>query len=84
MTRWSARWSRTPLLGACQPKIRAYHDRSSFEYAGACGGLIDRFGYPFCRGRIFDKVEEDEGQYDDVRDVFWASGAVLFAAGGGL
>ncbi|MFO7841232.1 MAG: glycosyltransferase family 2 protein [Fidelibacterota bacterium] len=66
-----------PALAACQPKIKAYNDRSSFEYAGACGGFIDAFGYPFCRGRIFDNVEKDKGQYDAPADVFWASGAVF-------
>ncbi|MBW6458663.1 MAG: glycosyltransferase family 2 protein, partial [FCB group bacterium] len=64
-------------LGACQPKIKAYKEREYFEYAGACGGLIDAFGYPFCRGRIFDRVEQDRGQYDRAMDIFWASGAVF-------
>ena len=64
-------------LGACQPKIKAFKERDSFEYAGACGGYMDKFGYMFCRGRIFDTVEKDEGQYDKPRDVFWASGAVF-------
>lgn len=63
---------------AVQPKLRAYKSPSSFEYAGAAGGYLDRFGYPFCRGRIFDIVEEDEGQYDEpVDDLLWASGACL-------
>ncbi|MEA3392303.1 MAG: glycosyltransferase, partial [Candidatus Marinimicrobia bacterium] len=62
-------------LGACQPKIKAYKERDSFEYAGASGGFMDAFGYMFCRGRIFDHVEKDSGQYDDPVDVFWASGA---------
>jgi GT2 family glycosyltransferase len=62
---------------ALQPKIRAYHDKSSFEYAGAAGGFIDMYGYPFCRGRIFDSIEKDSGQYDQPVDVFWASGACL-------
>lgn len=65
-------------IAACQPKILAYHDRSKFEYAGAGGGFIDRFGYPFCRGRLFQSIETDEGQYDDVMEVFWASGACMF------
>lgn len=64
-------------LGACQPKIKAFRRRDTFEYAGASGGLIDTFGYTFCRGRIFNHVEEDRGQYDEPRDIFWASGAVF-------
>ena len=64
-------------VGACQPKIRSYVDHKSFEYAGACGGFLDRNGYPYCRGRIFDTVERDSGQYDMVIPVFWASGAAL-------
>lgn len=67
-----------PQLGACQPKIRMYHKKDSFEYAGAAGGWLDSLGYPFARGRIFDYCEMDEGQYDDTTDVFWASGAALF------
>lgn len=66
-----------PNVGACQPKIRAYTNKSHFEYAGAAGGFIDRNGYPYCRGRIFDSVEEDKGQYDDVIPIFWATGAAL-------
>lgn len=66
-----------PTLAACQPKILGYNDRSHFEYAGAAGGFIDRYGYPFCRGRMFDTVEEDRGQYNDSRWVFWATGACL-------
>lgn len=64
-------------VGACQPKIRAYACKSHFEYAGAAGGFIDRNGYPYCRGRIFDSVEEDKGQYDETMPVFWATGAAL-------
>lgn len=63
---------------ACQPKIKDYHNKTHFEYAGASGGFMDKYGYPFCRGRIFDDLEEDKGQYDDVTEVFWASGACLF------
>lgn len=63
---------------ACQPKILDEKDPSKFEYAGACGGYIDFLGYPFCRGRIFDALEEDKGQYNSIKDVFWASGAALF------
>ena len=66
-----------PRLAAVQPKLRAYDRREYFEYAGACGGFIDAFGYPFCRGRILRQVEADEGQYDDARDVFWVSGAAF-------
>ncbi len=61
-----------------QPKILDFKDKSKFEYAGAGGGYIDRFGFPFCRGRIFDTVEADLGQYNDSRPVFWASGACFF------
>ncbi len=67
-----------PLIAACQPKIRAYHDKKMFEYAGAAGGFMDKYGYPFCRGRILEITEEDHGQYDDVREIFWATGACLF------
>jgi GT2 family glycosyltransferase len=65
-------------IGACQPKIRSYNNGRQFEYAGACGGWIDNLGYPFSRGRIFDIVEDDNGQYDTVQKCFWASGAALF------
>ncbi len=68
---------RHPEAAACQPKLRAVADRGSFEYAGASGGFIDRLGYPFCRGRIFDTVERDEGQYDSVEEVFWTTGACM-------
>lgn len=60
---------------ACQPKILAFADKSSFEYAGGSGGFIDREYFPFCRGRIFGELEKDFGQYDNAREVFWASGA---------
>ena len=75
------RMERQPTIGAAQPKIRSYHRRGHFEYAGAAGGFIDRFGYPFCRGRIFDTLETDTGQYDTARPVFWATGAALFVRG---
>jgi hypothetical protein len=65
-------------IAAVQPKILSFHQKSDFEYAGAAGGLIDRYGYPFCRGRIFNKLESDNGQYDAVSDIFWASGACMF------
>jgi GT2 family glycosyltransferase len=64
-------------IAAVQPKILSYNKRGHFEYAGAGGGLIDSLGYPFCRGRVFDHVEEDHHQYDDTCEVFWASGACL-------
>ncbi len=66
-----------PHCGACGPKLLSYDHRDRFEYAGAAGGLLDRYGYPFCRGRILQKVEKDEGQYDTPEDVFWVSGACL-------
>ena len=65
-------------IAACQPKIRAYKDQLRFEYAGASGGWLDGLGYPFSRGRIFDYLEEDYGQYDDAVACFWATGAALF------
>jgi len=65
-------------IAACQPKLKAYNQKTHFEYAGGAGGFIDKFGYPFCRGRIFDLIEEDKKQYDDYREIFWASGACIF------
>lgn len=65
-------------VSACQPKILSYNQRDYFEYAGAAGGFIDKYGYPFCRGRIFGTIEKDEGQYDNIIDIFWATGACLF------
>lgn len=64
-------------VAACQPRIISYHDQTRFEYAGAAGGFIDRYGYPFCRGRIFQDLEMDLGQYSDDVEVFWATGACL-------
>ena len=64
-------------VAACQPKLLSYQDKGAFEYAGASGGFIDRYGYPFCRGRIFDAVERDEGQYDEPTEILWATGAAL-------
>ena len=61
-----------------QPKLLDYKNKSHFEYAGAAGGFIDKFGYPYCRGRIFNTIEEDKGQYNDTAPIFWASGACLF------
>ena len=67
-----------PEVAACQPKIRSERNKTLFEYAGASGGYLDKYGYPFCRGRVFDVVEEDKGQYDTVQPIFWATGAALF------
>lgn len=69
---------RDPTVGACQPKILAHDQPDTFEYAGAAGGWIDNLGYPFCRGRLFAVTEKDEGQYDGLQEVFWATGAALF------
>ncbi|MGI2298841.1 glycosyltransferase family 2 protein [Candidatus Cardinium hertigii] len=66
-----------PLIGFCQPKILSLQRPDQFDYAGAAGGFIDVYGYPFCRGRIFNHIEKDSGQYDDTRAIFWASGACL-------
>jgi GT2 family glycosyltransferase len=65
-------------IAACQPKLLDFNNRGKFEYAGASGGFIDNLGYPFCRGRIFDILEEDKGQYNDAFEVFWATGACIF------
>ena len=64
-------------VAACQPKLLAEYDKDSFEYAGACGGFLDKYGYPFCRGRIFDTVERDNGQYDYQQEILWATGACM-------
>jgi len=69
-----------PDIAACQPKIIDYNQRTLFEYAGAAGGFIDKFGYPFCRGRIFNTIEEDKGQFDEAAEIFWATGACLFVS----
>ena len=66
-----------PQAAACQPKLLSLTDRSRFEYAGACGGYLDRLGYPFCRGRLFGTVEKDKGQYDTPAEIHWATGAAL-------
>ena len=66
-----------PECGACGPKLHSWYERDMFEYAGAAGGWIDRFGYPFCRGRVLGKVEKDSGQYDTPADVLWVTGACL-------
>ena len=67
-----------PNIAALQPKILSYYDHGDFEYAGASGGMMDIFGYPFLRGRVFDHIEKDNGQYDDITEVFWTSGAAMF------
>lgn len=69
---------KNPEVAACQPKILSYNSRDTFEYAGAAGGFIDKYGYPFCRGRIMNYLEKDKGQYNNIKQVFWASGACLF------
>ena len=66
------------LIAAAQPKIKSFTDPTKFEYAGAAGGYIDSFGYPFCKGRIFDRIEVDNGQYNQPAEIFWASGAAFF------
>lgn len=66
-----------PDVAACQPKLLSMFDKDRFEYAGASGGYLDTYGYPFCRGRVFDIVEEDNGQYDTLTDVLWSTGAAL-------
>ncbi|MCD4735806.1 MAG: glycosyltransferase family 2 protein [Bacteroidales bacterium] len=66
------------MIAACQPKLRSYHEKEKFEYAGAAGGFIDKYGYPFCRGRLFQSIEKDTGQYDDIVEIFWATGAAMF------
>lgn len=67
-----------PDTAIVQPKLLMYDQRDTFEYAGGAGGYIDSYGYPFCRGRMFDTVEKDHGQYDDACEIFWASGAAMF------
>jgi len=66
-----------PKVAACQPKLLSYNEPRKFEYAGAAGGFLDTYGYPFCRGRIFDEMENDGGQYDDEIEIFWATGACM-------
>ncbi|QLE00033.1 glycosyltransferase [Galbibacter sp. BG1] len=67
-----------PNTAILQPKILDYKNKDHFEYAGAAGGFIDRLGYPFCRGRVFQTLEEDKGQYNDIKEIFWATGACMF------
>ncbi|RNA62562.1 glycosyltransferase family 2 protein [Chryseobacterium nematophagum] len=71
-------FSRDVNIAAIQPKILSFNNKSYFEFAGAGGGLIDNLGYPYCRGRVFDDLEKDNGQYDDETEIFWASGCCLF------
>ncbi|HCY41510.1 MAG TPA: dTDP-Rha--alpha-D-GlcNAc-pyrophosphate polyprenol alpha-3-L-rhamnosyltransferase [Prolixibacteraceae bacterium] len=82
----TAGWLESPIslmetdksIAAVQPKILSYQQKTHFEYAGAAGGFIDEFGYPFCRGRLFNELEADHGQYNDTIDIFWATGACMF------
>ena len=74
MIEWMEKYT---AIGACQPKLLSYHQKDQFEYAGACGGWLDQFGYPFAKGRVFDTCEKDHGQYDEATPCFWASGAAL-------
>ena len=69
---------RDPQVTIAQPKLLMYDQKDTFEYAGGAGGFIDRYGYPFCRGRLFSTLERDHGQYDDACDIFWATGAAMF------
>lgn len=66
-----------PEVAACQPKLLSIYNKNMYEYAGASGGYLDRYGYPFCRGRVFDTIEEDNGQYDYATEILWATGAAL-------
>lgn len=68
---------KNPDIGACMPKLRSYFERDYFEYAGSAGGYIDKYGYPFCKGRLFQVLEKDHGQYDGIHQVFWATGACM-------
>ncbi|WP_147676828.1 glycosyltransferase family 2 protein [Algibacter pacificus] len=67
-----------PNTAILQPKLLDFKNKTNFEYAGAAGGFLDKFGYPYCRGRIFNTLEKDNGQYNDTTEIFWASGACLF------
>ena len=77
LTPWVEYLDSHPDVAACQPKLLSVVDKDCFEYAGACGGYLDRLGYPFCRGRVFDIVECDNGQYDYPSEIHWATGAAL-------
>ncbi len=70
-----------PMIAACMPKIMSFEQKDFFEYAGAAGGFIDKYGFPFCQGRLFNSTETDYGQYDQLREVFWASGACMMVRG---
>lgn len=72
-----AEFDKDPAVAAVQPKIKDFRNKEFFEYAGAAGGFIDALGYPYCRGRIFDTLEQDLGQYNDNKDIFWATGACM-------
>ena len=74
----AALFEKSPDIAAIQPKVLDYNRKNFFEFAGAGGGLIDNLGYPYCRGRVFENVEEDKGQYNDETEIFWASGCCLF------
>ena len=67
-----------PEVAVCQPKLLSFADKNYFEYAGAAGGFVDKYGYPFCQGRLFDCVEKDEEKYNQIKEIFWATGACLF------
>ncbi|MGO4709222.1 glycosyltransferase family 2 protein [Chryseobacterium sp. 2TAF14] len=71
-------FEKDPSISAIQPKILSFNNKNYFEFAGAAGGLIDNLGYPYCRGRVFDDVEKDKGQYNDETEIFWASGCCFF------
>ena len=73
-----SQFNKDPNTAAIQPKILDFKDKSKFEYAGAGGGFVDKYGYPFCRGRLFETLEEDTGQFNDTTAIFWASGACFF------
>ena len=73
-----AQMEQDPLVAIAQPKLLMFDQKNTFEYAGAAGGFIDKYGYPFCRGRLFNTLEQDNGQYNDAREIFWASGAAMF------
>lgn len=71
-------FEKEPNTAIIQPKLLDYKDKTKFEYAGAGGGFVDLYGYPYCRGRVFNHLEKDQGQFDDITEIFWASGACFF------
>ena len=73
-----AQMQQHPDTAICQPKLLMYDQRDTFEYAGGAGGFLDKYGYPFCRGRMFTSLEQDNGQYNTPGEIFWASGAAMF------